>query len=487
MSPRKILQDIVPPPKIPLKDKLPVHTSRYPHRHVHPGISFTAEPTTEKKSFISPVGMADIPQSRPVILERSPASKRSYRKHPFLLIATLVICAVAIVITVSFVYAKAVVTIVSKKDVIAVNSTFTACKDAPCAVPSSQNAAVGLSYEVIQIPPAELHQVTPAVDGPLLQANATGSIVLYNNYTTTAQTIIAGTRVSNTAGLIYKTLKTVVIPGFKKIDSTPIPGSVPVSIIAVAPGAQYNILPTDLTGDFKIVAYKGTAKYDDFYGRLNPNNAVSGGFSGPTKIVASSTLASTYVALKQKLAGQLLAESHALIPAGYILFDNASSVSYTQLTPTATSTGLTAGTASTGTGSLSFMDVGVRATFYGVMFKETDLAKTAAFAATPAEDLAVGYPNDSFSVSGLDSATFTPTSAVTSANQTITFTLKASLAITGIFPVADILKQLEGKTLAQSNAIFANYSTIASAHAIITPFWRHSFPASPDKIDIIIQ
>jgi hypothetical protein len=157
------------------------------------------------------------------------------------------------------------------------------------------------------------------------------------------------------------------------------------------------------------------------------------------------------------------------------MYTNAYSIFYTPTPLVATST------------ASSSVDVGMRATFYGIMFKINDLVSAAAIAAKTSENISEAYPNNSFSISGLDSLVFTPSAPISGTNQPVNFTLKGSFTVTGTFPTDDIVSQLEGKNLAQSNAIFAAYSTIASAHAIITPFWRHSFPDSAAKISIIIQ
>ncbi|MEI6057870.1 MAG: hypothetical protein WCQ60_02760 [bacterium] len=457
MPTRKKLQDIIPTHKASHKEAAQVHI----HRH------------KEKEPDIETAHVTHIPQARPIILERPLPRRRPAHRHPIFLITIALFCIVAIIIAVSFVYANAVVTIIPKKDTITVDATFVACKDTACP-PSISNKNQSFAYEVIQVPAAELHQTTPAIDGPFVQTNATGSVVLYNTYSTTPQLIAAGTRLSNTAGRVYKTIKSVTVPGFKKTGSTAVPGSVSVSIAATAAGAEYNILPTDLTGDFKVVAYKGTDKYNDFYARLNPANAITGGFSGRTKIVASSTLAQVYTTLKQKLAAQLLAQSTALIPDGYIMYGDAYSITYVPVVASSTT-------------SASSIDVGMRATFYGIMFAKNNLVKAAALAAKPPKDVLAGYPNNQFTITGLDALTFTNPATNSVINQPFTFALKGVFTVTGTFPASDIISQLQGKTLAQSNDIFAKYSTIAGAHAILTPFWRHSFPNSPKKISIVVQ
>ena len=127
------------------------------------------------------------------------------------------------------------------------------------------------------------------------------------------------------------------------------------------------------------------------------------------------------------------------------------------------------------------------ASLYGVMFVKNDLAKAVALATKPSTDIAVAYPNNSFSVTGLDTLSFAPVAFSSSSTAPLRFTLKGSFTVTGTFPLSTLVAQLQDKNLAQSKAIFAAYSTIATAHATITPFWRHSFPNSADKISVIIK
>ncbi len=466
---------MVPSPrKMPLRDVMPVGEEKLPHRHVQLENHFKVRKPAVVRKEEAAAPQREIPQSRPVILERPQRPRRPMRRHPVFIIAVLILCVAAILLAINFVYAKATIVVTPVRQPISVNNSFTACKDTPCSS-SNLNATGALTYNLVQIPSTELHQVVSAVDGPLVQTSAQGTIVLYNAYTTTSQTVVVGTHLTNTKGLVYKTLKTVIIPGYKKTGSTIVPGSVSVGIIAAAAGPSYNIAPTDLTGDFSIVAYKGTSKYTVIYGRLNPNNSISGGTSAITKIVATTTLAQTYTTLKQQLAANLLAQTATVIPAGYIMFDNAYSVQYTQLLPVATSTD----------GTLA--DVGVRATFSGVMFKQNDLVKAIAQSAAPNLSLATLFPNDAFSIGGLPSLTFKSSIGSSTPTGPLTFSLKGTFSLTGTFSTGDLIQQVLGKNLAQSNAIFEKYSTIATAHAILSPFWRHSFPNSPQKVSVIIQ
>lgn len=114
---------------------------------------------------------------------------------------------------------------------------------------------------------------------------AKGIITVYNEYGTTPQTLIATTRFESSEGLIFRTLKTIIVPGTKVENGKIIPGSINVEIIADKPGPTYNITASRFT----IPAFKEKGdldRYSKFYGQST--EPTKGGISGMAKIVTES-------------------------------------------------------------------------------------------------------------------------------------------------------------------------------------------------------
>jgi len=159
-----------------------------------------------------------------------------------------------------------------------------------------------LKYEVVTAS-EETKRSIPAIEGPLIQTKAKGTIVLYNIGTSsTPQKIIAGTRLSSSKGLTYRTTATVSIPAQKLILGRKVPGTVSVGIIAENAGVEYNISSSFATStpiEFRIIAYKGSNKYQLFYGRLKTD--ISGGFSGTKKIISADIRKTTEQDLQNEL------------------------------------------------------------------------------------------------------------------------------------------------------------------------------------------
>lgn len=437
----KIIQDMVPKNKPPLRQAIPLER----------------ENPKEQKPSPARVRRETVEPQPSNAYSRGTVGKRTVKPWLFGLIA--VICVLAIIYAVSLVYAKASVVITPASVDIPVSGAYTAYENA---------AASGtLAYQIIQAN-AQTDETVAASIGPAVTTSAQGNIVLYNNYGAASQKIVAGTRLSSGNGLIYKTDSAVTVPGI----ANGVAGSVVVAVTAAAGGSSYNIPISALTtnpsyGDFSVVAYKGTAKYSGFYGRLNPDGAgITGGSSGNQIIVASSTVASANQAMEQSLQKNLLAQAQALIPAGYIMFNNAYNINYA---PTAAST----------TSSTTAV-IGVQGSFYGIIFNTDALA----------EAIAPTQYNSSFNPEDLQSAIFTITNpqAFSFTNGTaLNFSLKGTMNLVGIISTTTLASQLAGISLAQSNAIFKGYGAIATAHATIFPFWKHSFPSSPSRISVIVS
>jgi hypothetical protein len=442
-------------------------------------------PVTVKKVHppVSTISSVSHRIERPVEQDRTPfqhfqnPKKRKtvhdHRRNVWMIILLAVACIVIIFIAITYVYAKAVVIITPKTEQVAVSGTYSAVKSGSAGAGTPAGA---LSYEVIQTSETASTTIV-ASQGPLIQNKAWGLVTLYTTYSTSSQKLLAGTRLVNDKGLIYTTAEAITIPGIHKTPTSKNPnatstGSVSVYVVAAEAGSQYDITPADLTGDFKIVAFQGTPKYTEIYGRLKANTSIVGGYSGYQEVVATSTLESTSLSLSQSVTSALKSDLKALVPTGYVLYDGAYDISMASSTVSDVS--------STTNSIPTSAVLTLQGSLYGIMFKESDLAKAIA----PAQ--VAEFPPGNFVINNLESLKFVSANPVQSSGS-ISFTLSGSFGLVGTFPSDTLAQELTGVSVAQSKDIFAKYSTIISAHAIITPFWKHSFPDSLNKIIIDIQ
>lgn len=131
---------------------------------------------------------------------------------------------------------------------------------------------------------------------------ARGEITIYNNYNSDPQNLIATTRFESDKGLIFRIQRSITIPGTRLISGKTIPGSIKVEIIADKPGEAYNIP----AGKFTIPGFKGTPKFDAFYGETS--TATIGGKVGQAKVITEKDLTDakatvTQLAIEQAQTG----------------------------------------------------------------------------------------------------------------------------------------------------------------------------------------
>ena len=92
---------------------------------------------------------------------------------------------------------------------------------------------------------------------------AHGSVVLYNEYSASSQTLIATTRLESPDGKVFRLTKNVVVPGTTMVGGSLQPGAIETEVIADQPGSEYNIDQTK----FSIPGFSGGPKFDKFYAK----------------------------------------------------------------------------------------------------------------------------------------------------------------------------------------------------------------------------
>lgn len=158
----------------------------------------------------------------------------------------------------------------------------------------------------------------PATGERQLDDKARGLITVYNEYSSSPQTLVETTRfLSTETGKVFKTTKTIVVPGAKIEEGKIVPNSIDVEVIADEPGPEYNIGPSNFT----IPGFKGTAKYNGFYGKSK--TAMSGGSIGKVKIVLREDLEKAKESLAKELREKIIQSLNNQVPTNFKLFNEA--------------------------------------------------------------------------------------------------------------------------------------------------------------------
>lgn len=154
-----------------------------------------------------------------------------------------------------------------------------------------------------------------------LISSATGTVTLYNEWSSFPQKLVENTRLSTSDGKIFKTTKSIVIPGFVRDETgSDIPGKIDVSVVASEPGPDYNIDPSDFT----IPGFAGTAKFIKIYGKSI--TATSGGAKGFTTVVSADDFKKAKDFLEEEAKKNIISQLNDKKPSDLIMIEQAISV-----------------------------------------------------------------------------------------------------------------------------------------------------------------
>jgi hypothetical protein len=142
---------------------------------------------------------------------------------------------------------------------------------------------------------------------------ATGTVTISNEYSTTPQTIIAGTTVQSAGGLTYKTNSQVTVPGYTDPGGGKVPGEASVAVTAAEIGTKYNIGPSNFT-----IPGLNSEIYAD------SSTAMSGGSSRQATVVAKTDISKLEIAIIKSLKEKLFIElEDQVLSAEQTLLDDA--------------------------------------------------------------------------------------------------------------------------------------------------------------------
>jgi hypothetical protein len=134
---------------------------------------------------------------------------------------------------------------------------------------------------------------------------ARGMVILYNNYSTDSQSLVATTRLETADGKLFRLQSGVTVPAMTNVDGKKEAGAIEASVIADQAGSEYNIDPTTFT----IPGFKGGPKYEKFSAKST--KTMTGGGSGGVSdvaVVAKIDLDSALREAKEKVKEEFLNE-----------------------------------------------------------------------------------------------------------------------------------------------------------------------------------
>lgn len=409
------------------------------------------------------IRLRKIPIAPPILHEKRPKTKKDSRKIKITIIITgSLIIVLTLAYFASIYFARAIFTVVPREIPVIVNSAYVTSN-------TPQNNL--LTYNLL-FASTTINTTVSAKDGASIERKAQGTVTIYNAYSPKPWRLIAGTRLTNTPGKIYRLTGSVLIPGYTKTISGPVvPGKINVPIIADQPGSEYNLTLEDDMNDFTIVAYKGGDKYTSIYARLAKN--IQGGFAGKKKIVGDTDLATVTSTLKTQITTQLLDEIKNKVSLKDIMYDKAFIISF--------------GSPEIGGDKPGIADVSIHANIYGITFDREELIKklsgeisTSSFGDHKFDT--VGLQGLAFSISNLND--FSPQK-----KNTLIIKLQGDIKLVGSIPVDELKQKFAGIPLSETREILRSYSSLIildKSSGQVVPPWA-KIPKDTDKISILTK
>ena len=354
---------------------------------------------------------------------------------------------------VSFLFSGAKITINPKIKDISLNQNFSAVKDS--------NSSDVLSFDLVAIS-GEENKIVQVDEEKDLSVKAEGTVVVYNNFNSSFQTLDIDTRLEGSNGKIYKTKEKVKVPGMTSDDK---PGSVEVGIYGSEAGEEYNSEPLD----FKIFGFKGSSKYDKFYARSK--GAITGGIVGKFHQISNTEKVAIVSELENTLKTKLLEKINDQIPDGFILFQDAVFISINNENQSFVSKN-------------NQVPVNIKGTLYGFLFNEEKLTKK--ILESGIED----YDGSNVYISNIHDLIFfieNGENASFKDIKNIDFNLSGTAKMVWNFDGDSLIENLLGKKKKDFNEILSQYPNIESADLVIKPAWKNSFPDKSKDIKIIVN
>ncbi len=320
------------------------------------------------------------------------------------------------------------------------------------ATPDSQT----LPYQEVSVTDTASKTVA-ATGSQQVQNHASGTITIYNAYSTAQQRFITNTRFQTASGLLFRIHAPVVVPGYTMKAGVKVPGTVQATVYADQAGDTYNIPASDFT----IPGLTNATQHRLIYAQSV--SSMSGGFGGAQAVVDPILRTQTVTDLEASLDRSLRSKVAAATMAGTVVFNDSIAITYTQ-NPDSLQ------------GSNAVISVSGQA--LAPAFNENDLAHQIGSTANVSYtgDLAIKNPASL-------NVTVNPANAI--GTQTpITASISGTADLVATFDPTALAKDLAGKSKKDIQSVLPSYPAISAIDVKIYPFWISSLPSDPAKVEI---
>jgi len=135
----------------------------------------------------------------------------------------------------------------------------------------------------------------PASSNTIKENRASGTIRVFNAYTSTPQNLLVQTRFISEEGKLFRTPVKITIPGKTEVQGKMVPGFVDIEVIAVEAGEDYNIAPSN----FSLPGLSGSVLFTVIYGEST--RPMTGGSERVVSVVSEDDIEKARESLIEEL------------------------------------------------------------------------------------------------------------------------------------------------------------------------------------------
>jgi len=352
---------------------------------------------------------------------------------------------------------KLTVQIVPKKEVVRFD--FSAIADTTISTVNVDDGHIPGQMITVEKEVSDIFTATGKSDQA---AKAEGTVALYNEYSSSPQSLVRNTRLRSPDGKIFRLTAQATVPGATVQGGKVItPGTVSVSVVADQAGVAYNIGPSE----FSIPGFEGTDKFTKFRGVST--TAMAGGSAREGYVATAGDLDVAKKAMTDGLISAAKQEVEKNIPKGSVILPSATQQSAMELFSDAPD-------------SDGKYTARLKATFSVFVFSENDIAALAehelAKRLLPSQKSlphtrVLSYEGEEFK----------------QGKTALSFTVKANELVSGVVNVDALRESLAGKGEVEIRSLLKEYDTMESAEVIFSPRWISLAPENTKRIIVTIE
>ncbi|MBI2623552.1 MAG: hypothetical protein HYW65_03180 [Candidatus Liptonbacteria bacterium] len=332
---------------------------------------------------------------------------------------------------------------------------------ADAAAPAADPAQRMLPAEIFSLN-RNLTQQFPATGTARVEEYAKGTVVIYNSYSSTPQTLVATTRFITQDGKVFRLVDRVVVPGALVRGGAITPATTTAAVVADKPGAEYNLASI---AKLTIPAFRGSPKFNGFYGAMP--GGTRGGYVGAKKVATAKDIEAAKVRIAEVLNASLDTLFEATKPEEFMIPDGARAIAVKKVAVSeATDTG-------------GNFNVFGEATLTAPGFRRDDLTR-----------MLVGYAEADRGSKNLMFRTLSLEAKMEKFDapaRRATVTVSARGVVAPVFSEEDFKASIAGLDVRAAQAAIGRIQGLAEGKISLWPFWVQDVPSDAGRITVAVE